>query len=276
LLTTTLAPSGPQSKPTSIEPRPGPLETLDGPTLLARHLDTVNDAIRLVCKRRCLTVDAAEELAAAVYLKLLQKDGATLRAFRGESSLRTYLVVVVRRVLMDDWIARSGKWRPSSEARQLGKVAVELERRVYREKMSLSEASQTIRHAMGLSHTDDELEFLLSLLPVRPVRRFVSDRDLTRLPSLELDPLESLIRRSTLSVRVTLKDAIATLSDEERGLLRLRFKEGLTVREIAGLRGVDHKGLYRRFDRILRHLRAHMEPGSRSGSGRRLTNPTVS
>ena len=274
MLTTTPEPSRPQLNGVPIGP-PGrcrEVPEFDGPTLLASHLDTVNDAIRFVCRAKCLSVDAAEELSAAVYLKLLRNDGAALRSFRGESSLRTYLVVVVRRVLMDGWIARTGKWRPSSQARQLGKVAVELERLVFRERMSLGEAAQLLRHSLGLSHTDDELEFLLSLLPARPVRRFVSDWHLMRLPSLDLDPLESLIRRSTVSLEVALKEAIAALGDEDQVLLRLRFEDNLTVREISALRGADPKALYRRFERILRQLRARIEPGPRSGrDGRRLS-----
>jgi RNA polymerase sigma factor (sigma-70 family) len=273
LLTTTPVSTRPclTARPTALPGRSREAVECDGPTLLASHLDCVNEAIRYVCRCRNLSKDAAEELSTAVYLKLLRDNGATLRQFRGESSLRTFLVIVVRRVLLDTWIAKRGKWRPSSHARQLGKIAVELERLVFREEMSLSEAAQTIRHALGVSDTDDELAFLLSLLPARPLRRFISDSAVTHLPSLDPDPLQQLLQRTSVSRETALKRALATLTAEERLLLTLRFERNLTVREVAEMRRTDQKGLYRRYERILRQLRASLEGRPPIGPARART-----
>jgi len=252
--------NSPISSPPSRNPLPRPqrLSTsvqADGPTLLSAHLAQVQEAIRVVCKLQSLTRDDAEELTSLVYLKLLQDDGAVLRGFRGESNLRTFLVVVVRRVLLDSWIARYGKWRPSADARRLGPVAIELERLVYRDGMTLTEAAETIRVAQGVSDTDDELAFLLSLLPTRRLRRFVSDSNLTPLASFEPSPLELLLARSAPSPIALIQKAIATLSVDDRQLMSLRFVRNLTIREIALRRGLEPRALYRRFDRLLRRMR---------------------
>jgi DNA-directed RNA polymerase specialized sigma24 family protein len=228
---------------------------VDGATLLSAHLTTVQEAIRVVCRLQNLGAEDAEELASLVYLKLLQADGAVLRRFRGESSLRTFLIVVVRRILLDSWIARNGKWRPSTDARRLGAVAIELERLVYREGMSLAEAGETMRISRGIVDTDDELAFLLSLLPTRPMRRFVSDATLAGHATTAADPLALLIQDAGPSRRTQVKAAIARLALDDRELLSLRFAHNLTIREIAMRRGVDAKVMYRRFERILRQVR---------------------
>jgi DNA-directed RNA polymerase specialized sigma24 family protein len=75
---------------------------------------------------------------------------------------------------------------------------------------------------------------------------------------------------------MALKSALAALSDEERVLLRLRFEQNLTVREISQLRGADPKVLYRRYERILRQLRASMEGRHATiRSGHRATDLTI-
>jgi RNA polymerase sigma factor for flagellar operon FliA len=225
---------------------------------LSAHLTTVQEAIRVVCRLQNLSADDAEELSSLVYLKLLQGNGAVLRRFRGDSSLRTFLIVVVKRVLLDCWIARNGKWRPSTDARRLGEVAMELERLVYREGMSLAEAAETVRISRGVTDTDDELAFMLSLLPARPTRRFVSDATLAAVATADADPLERLINHSGPSRMAQVKAALGSLSPDDRLLLSLRFAHNLTVREIALRRGLDPKALYRRFERMLRQLRGYI------------------
>lgn len=47
-----------------------------------------------------------EDLAAEVFLAIIQNDFAVLRQFRGESSLATYLTVVARRVVVRELLKR--------------------------------------------------------------------------------------------------------------------------------------------------------------------------
>ncbi|MEO8075083.1 MAG: hypothetical protein ABI818_02060 [Acidobacteriota bacterium] len=61
---------------------------------MSSHLMVIQDALRVVCKQYHVTGDDAMELQSVVLLKLLQGNSAILQRFRGESSLRTYLVVV--------------------------------------------------------------------------------------------------------------------------------------------------------------------------------------
>ncbi|MGH8186413.1 MAG: hypothetical protein ACREUC_07605, partial [Steroidobacteraceae bacterium] len=74
------------------------------------------------------------------FLKLIEHDYAVLRRFEGASSLRTYLTVVLHRVLLDQRNREWGRWRPSAAAYRNGPLAVRLERLVTRDGLTPAEA----------------------------------------------------------------------------------------------------------------------------------------
>jgi RNA polymerase sigma factor (sigma-70 family) len=230
--------------------------TLDGAALVSAHLPAVDRAIRFVCRRRRLPRDQADDLASDVYLRLLQHDGAVLRSYRGDSSLNTFLVVVIERVLLDARIARDGKFRPSASARRLGRVAIALEQLVYRDGLSLTESAHLLRSRLGIDDTDDELHFLLMLLPPRPCRQVVGDRVLEDRAADGPDPETRLLDACLAPSRTRIARALAGLPEDDREIVRLRFGAGLRLSEIARLRRIDEKAIYRRFHRTLATLRA--------------------
>ena len=232
------------------------LSTLvDGPALVAACLPQIQQAIAFVCRQRRLTRDEAHDLASDVYLRLLQHDAAVLRRYRGESSLSTFLVVVIQRVLLDARIARAGKWRPSAVARRLGRVAIQLERLVFYEGLSLGEAAALVRERAGATHTDDELHFMLTLLPARRRRRMAGDRELEHVPAAP-DGHDRLELAEASARRRAVARALAGLSDEDRRIIGLRFSRGWRLCEIARADGSDEKRIYRRFERVLASIRA--------------------
>jgi RNA polymerase sigma factor for flagellar operon FliA len=230
--------------------------TLNGAALVAAHQPAIDRAIRLVRRQRRLSPDQADDLASDVYVRLLQHDGAVLRSYRGDSSLCTFLVVVVQRVLLDARIARDGKWRPSASARRLGRVAIELEQLVFRDGLTLTEASRLLRGRLGIDDTDDELHFLLMLLPPRHGRRLVGDDELEQRPAAGPDPEARLLEADAGPARAQLARALAGLPAEDRAIVRLRFAADLRLSDIARRRHLDEKAIYRRFQRTLATLRA--------------------
>lgn len=62
------------------------------------------------CRSMRLSDEDREDLAAEVFLEMIKDDLAVLRHFRGESSLATYLTVVVRRIVVRDLLRQ----RPST------------------------------------------------------------------------------------------------------------------------------------------------------------------
>jgi RNA polymerase sigma-70 factor, ECF subfamily len=59
------------------------------------------------CRSIRLTSQDREDLCAEVFLAIIRDDFATLRQFRGQSSLATYLTVIARRVVVRELLRRT-------------------------------------------------------------------------------------------------------------------------------------------------------------------------
>src|SRR5689334_20585988 len=94
--------------------------------LLVEQLEWVWSSMARLCRRYRLTPADTEEFASWATLRLVEHDYQILRQFRGDSSLRTYLVVVLTMLHHEFRVRQWGRWRPSAAARRRGPVAVEL------------------------------------------------------------------------------------------------------------------------------------------------------
>ena len=112
----------------------------DPRTWLEANASLVAQAVTRIARRRRLPRPERDELLSQVFAHLLKDDCHALRAFRGESSLGSYLTVIAERQFLDLRAARWGKWRPSAEARRQGPVAVRLERLVCRDGIDPAQA----------------------------------------------------------------------------------------------------------------------------------------
>src|SRR4051794_24429113 len=102
--------------------------------------EAIRRAVAFVCRKHGLRGADAEDFASTVNVKLLEDECAIIRQFRGESNLNTYLNIVVHRIFIDQCVHEHGKWRPSADAKRLGPVATELERRVQWDGETIEEA----------------------------------------------------------------------------------------------------------------------------------------
>ena len=109
-------------------------------TLLVANHDAIDRAIRCVAWRGGLSPEDVDDLAATVKLALIDDDYAVLRAFQGRCSLATYVASIAHRLLADDWMRVSGRWRPSAQSKRAGEGAVLLEMLVVRDRKTLDEA----------------------------------------------------------------------------------------------------------------------------------------
>ncbi len=232
--------------------------------LFLEQLPAIERVIGALCRRHGLSADDAEEFGSLARLKLIEDDYAVLRKFRGESSLPTYLTVVIARLLQEHRIARWGRWRPSAESRRRGNVAVRLETMVRRDGLRLGEAAERLRTAGETALTDRELAVLLSALPDRPPLRPVEVASESVAEATAAGQADDFIERDDLDreqrdVQVALHEALAELNAEEQVIVRMRFWEGLSVADAARALGHEQKPLYRRLERALDHLRARLE-----------------
>ncbi len=225
--------------------------------LFLTNLPTIESLVQMVARQQRMSWSEAEEFASIVRLRLIENDYAILRKFRGGSSLRTYLTVVIARQALDYRDACWGRWRPSRAARRLGRVAVALEKLIVRDGLPRDDAWRTV--ADTVAHADAErLRAFAARLQPRVRRHYVSIDDLEECRAGTVGPeVENIMRDDRVSS--ALAGALRTLPPSDSRLLRLRFSEGLSISSIARSEGIDQASLYRRVATLLRRLRRDLQ-----------------
>lgn len=228
--------------------------------LLEREMSTIRDLVGSVCRRYGLLDAEAEALESAVHLKLVEDDYGVLRRFSGRSSLRTYLAVIIANVHRDQRIRERGKWRPSALSRRLGPEAIQLDRLMNRDGVSLDEAVTRVANGAGEREVR-ELRRMAASLPRRPRRRFepLEPRDLADAAATDAAVEDREDREDRERIGRLLERCLEGLPEKDRLLVRLRCGEDLTVPQIARILGLEAKPLYRRTDAALARLRACLE-----------------
>jgi RNA polymerase sigma factor for flagellar operon FliA len=220
-------------------------------------------ATAAISRRHGMTDADAEDFTAWTLLRLVENDYAVLRQFRGESSLRTYLVVVLTTLHHEYRVRCWGRWRPSAAARRAGPIAVRLETLVYRDGYPLRQAINVVRLGGETDRTERQLATLFASLPRRLAR---GESELTGEVPDERDTLSAEWRVASTETseeeqrtRLAIASALATLPAEDRLIVCMRFWEGMTVAEIARTLGLPQKPLYRRLASALRAVRRALE-----------------
>lgn len=227
-------------------------------------LATIDSIARGLARRHRLSADDADDLASTVRLRILADDYAVLRKFQGRSSLRTYLTVVIHRMLMDERTARLGKWRPSQQAQREGPTAMLFERLTLRDGLPFDEACDAleINHRVEINRA--ALVGLYARVRRCPIRRFVTtNQDLESVPAPLPSPDDTLAgaERAALGgrARIALGRAVASLRMQDRRILQLRFARGFSIADVARTMGLKQKALYSRCERLLKTLRSQLE-----------------
>ncbi len=225
--------------------------------LFQEQAEIIDAVLTQICRGRRLTIDICEEFSSWVRLRLLEGDSAILRKFAGRSSPRTFLMTVIKRLYLDWRNKEWGKWRPSSAARRVGPVAIELERHVLRDRVPFDEA---VEHLVtrGVAPSREACEAIWSQLPQKPWRRTASEEELDSTPAEPEADGSTADEQNDSATRTAdaLTRAIAALDDGDHLILRLRFADGFTVARIAQVIGHDQRALYRRFDQVMAKLKA--------------------
>ncbi len=229
---------------------------------LEANLELIDQICGFVCRRHALHGADAEDFTSHVKLKLLEDGGARLRQFQGRSSLKTFLTSVVGNLFRDYRIQAWGRWRPSAEAGRRGRLAIQLEELLYRDRLSLDEATETLRTNFQLRATPAELAKLAAKLPKRSPRRFESDEQLAETASADRsdEPVRDQEKRRTVhEAREALRDALASRSAEDRLVLRLHYDDGLSLTHIAEDLGIPRRQIYSRLEKLRLELRRALE-----------------
>jgi len=220
------------------------------------NLTAIENIAAYTARRYRLDTDEREEFIAEVNLALVSDDYKALREFEGRSKLETYLFTIIGRIYWE-WRHRvRGRWRPSSKAKSLGEVAVQLEELIHRDGLLLSEAAQILRDRHGIA--PGKTERLMAALPNRIRHQTVAGVEDDTLTSQTVPPDQALENRERERlghrVRRAVADALAQRSAEDRLILELSFRDGIKTVDIAHSLGIPVKKLYKRIDRILARL----------------------
>lgn len=250
---------------------PAPVARGDrGKALLESHFDLIQHKLRKLGRTSGLPDHEAEEFLSWANSRLVDDDYRMLARWEGRSSFSTYLTVVLVNLMRDYRIHVWGKWRASAEARRQGADAVLLERLWIRDGLPLDEAIQRARSEHGVSRSPAELERMAAALPRRPERRRVGEEELARLPAggrVE-ERLEDRERRRTAArLRRELLPLLRALPAEDRLLLKLHYRNGLSMAEISPILGRPQRELYSLRDRCLKRLRQALEGAGLSAQG---------
>jgi RNA polymerase sigma factor for flagellar operon FliA len=231
--------------------------------LFLANLPAAEKILSALARRNALSGDAAEEFAAWAKLRLIENDYAILGKFRGESSLPTYLTVVLSMLFREYRVQQWGRWRPSAVARRSGDIAVRLETLTLRDGLSVAEAGEVLRTSGMTQMSDGELAKLAVQFPIRTPLRPVQVGETPVEPAgpLRADDLVENQEEVAESVAVhhALDGALRTLTDEDRLIVRLHYLESMSVADISRALAVPAKPLYRRLERALIKLRAGLE-----------------
>jgi RNA polymerase sigma factor (sigma-70 family) len=224
--------------------------------LYSQHADTIESVLAYTCRSHRLSADDGDEFSSWARLRLLEDDCAVLRKFGGLSSFKAFIVVVINRLFLDWRIKEWGKWRPTPMARRLGRLAVELERLVLRDRLEYGHATQLLI-SKGLAESERECDAVWEQLRRRAYRMRVSSELLLEVPSADPDPVAASERKQLMQrVVQAMHDAIAQLPPDDQLIFKMRYHDGVTVARIAKLIDAEQKRLYRRFEQIAQQLRA--------------------
>jgi RNA polymerase sigma factor (sigma-70 family) len=246
----------PESSPSTTAVNPG------GRVLLERHYDLICRKLDRLGRQSGLPEHDAEELRSWALFRLVEDDYRILASWTGRSSFATYLTVVLVNLARDYRTHLWGKWRPSAEAQRSGPAGVMLERLWVRDGLTLDEAIARIRVELPDPPSRARLEEIAARLPRRVGRRRVGDEELCRIAVDGQAEARVETREQAgpaARVREILRGLLRELAAEDRLLLRLHFRDGLSLAAVAPLFGTPQRLLYRRRNRCLLALRQGLE-----------------
>jgi RNA polymerase sigma factor (sigma-70 family) len=233
-----------------------------GKALLEEHFKTIQQKLLLLSRRSGLPDHEAEELRSWALFRLVEDDYRILCRWQGRSSFSAYMTIVLMNLVRDYRTHIWGKWRPSAEALRQGDEAVLLERLWVRDGLPLDEAIHRLRNEYGISRSAGELEGIARALPQRLGRWRVGEEALRGVPvdgHVE-SRLEGRERRcAARRLREALSPLLRDLPAEELLLIKLYYREGLSMAAISPLLGRSPRELYSLRDRCLKNLRRRLE-----------------
>ncbi len=230
------------------------------------HVDLIARVAKSAARRAGFSKEDAEDFHSKVNVKLISDNYAVLQKHRGESSVATFLTVVINNQLRDFRNHKLGKFRYSAKAIKLGETAKALELLIARDGHKPETAIDMLKRQRKLEETPHELLQLVDQLPRRPPpRRFVGEETLEQaqhaLPQSDTEHRVVDAEREALARDVTriLNLALKTLSPEDLLILKMHYRDGCKISTIATTLKLEQRPLYNRRAKCLAALERVLE-----------------
>jgi RNA polymerase sigma factor (sigma-70 family) len=242
-------------------PPPSPPGDLPPEELFLRYLKFIEKVAAKPARRYLLNREEAEEFCSYVKEKLIEDDYGAFRKYKRESTFETYLVTVIMNKGRDYMNRLWGKWRPCEEAKRLGPLAMRLDQLLNRDGYTFDEACQILWTNHGVQESWQELQEIAVRLPERTSRHMEGEEELRDLPAPEPPTDHRVVEKECEGVRrrvyAALYRAVKALPKEDQVLLWDSTK--FSVADIARIRKVEQKPLYRRLEKLRKELRKSLE-----------------
>jgi RNA polymerase sigma factor (sigma-70 family) len=235
---------------------------MDYAKFIEENIHIIDQAIKCICRRYNLSVEEAEEFAAEVRYKLVENDYKIIRQFKGKSSIKSYLDVVITNLFIDKKRAAQGRWRASEEAKRRGKVAIKLDELLYKDSYSLEEAYRILRINYNVTLSEEELDRIFHEIDKERtprIKEVCEDVEImSAIPDQRMRPDEEVEKRrleKTAEKLFSLVDGFSgTLSEIDRLVLRM-FQDNHPISEIARCLGISRSNIEKRLKGILHEFR---------------------
>jgi RNA polymerase sigma factor (sigma-70 family) len=231
--------------------------------LFLDNLAYIEKVVAQTCRRCHLRKEEAEDFLGEVRFKIMADDYAVLRQFKGKSSLKSYLAIVVKNQMRDFQNRLWGKWRHSEMAKRLGPVAVHLDRLLYRDGYTFDQAVQILRTNHKVEMSWQELNQIAAKLPARTPRHWEAEEVLEFHPSTGDQPDSGIIEQEKKARRARVLEALhkslKTLPAEDQVILKMNKWSRFTVKQISLVLNLDYMPLFKRIQKTLKHLKSEME-----------------
>jgi RNA polymerase sigma factor (sigma-70 family) len=226
--------------------------------------------IETVCKRRFSAENDQNECYLYVIDSLKADNFKRLRAFKGKSSLNTYLYALINSLVIDFRRKQYGRRRIPAGVAKLGKWAETVYRFVCWQKFSFDDAYDFLR-IDGL-YTGSYIEFIKETEPIRraPCRENPAfqpidethERVLKNIDDSDSNPLELLIQKldrekRTKAIKV-IRETTAALSEDDQLLVRLVYGSDQSVPAAAKVIGLAASTAGKRLKSLLTKFRENL------------------
>jgi RNA polymerase sigma factor (sigma-70 family) len=223
--------------------------------LLLNHLSDLRRFVQRSCRSRAIGHEV-EDVVSALCVKLLEADGAVIRAHQGRGPFRAYLARIVDRFVLDYQNREWGKWRPSVQALRLGPAGLLLDQLMSRDQLPTHIAVSIVSHRLRMAEADVNRMAAALSLTKRCGRR--QPNPVESEPTVMFDGEGHEYPQLARSLQQALCAAVNRLDAVERLMLERRFRDNKTVTDVASELGIERKRLYRHYEQTFAKLRRHL------------------